>query len=215
MTDREKGYFCALAACLLAPPDGEMMEQLKQGGIRSLLEKNIGECGGDLQLLAELSNERSSEGDLQILQREYVRLFANLPGPEISLVESTYKRWTGDSGCVLAFAGEKGLLMGDAALHMREMFRQLSLEVPEEFRSTPDHLVLELEFLSLLYHSTTQEQVQRFIKDHLDWIPDLKDRVDQANPHPFYRNAIELINLFLVHERKEGKAKSHGPKDFH
>jgi TorA maturation chaperone TorD len=215
MTDREKGYFCALAACLLAPPDGEMMEQLKQGRIRSLLEKNIGEFGGDLQLLAELSKERGSAGDLQVLQREYVRLFGNLTGLNISLVESTYKPWTGDSSCVLAFAGDKGLLMGDAALHMREMFRQLSLEVPEEFRSTPDHLVLELEFLSLLYHCATREQIQRFIKDHLDWIPDLKDSVDRAHPHPFYRNAIELINLFLVHQGKDGEAKSHGPKNFH
>jgi len=215
MTNREKGYFCALAASLLAPPDGEILGQLSQGRIRSLLEGNVRECGGDPQLLAELSSERSSEGDLQALQREYVRLFGNFPGQKISLVESTYKPWTGDSGCVLAFAGEKGLLMGDAALHMREMFRQLSLEVPEEFRSTPDHLVLELEFLSFLYHSATQEQVQTFLKDHLDWIPDLKGRVDRANPHPFYRNAIELINSFLVHERKEGKAKNHGPKNFH
>jgi TorA maturation chaperone TorD len=105
--------------------------------------------------------------------------------------------------------------MGDAALHMREMFRQSYLEVPEEFRSTPDHLVLELEFLSLLYNCATQEQVQRFITDHLDWIPDLKEQVDRANAHPFYRNAVELINLFLVHESKEGKAKSYGPKNFH
>ena len=215
MTNREKGYFCALSASLLAPPDGEMVGQLKQGRIQSLLEENIGKWGGDPQLLADLSAEKNPEGDLADLQREYERLFGNLPGSKISLVESTYKPWSRDSGCVLAFAGEKGLLMGDAALHMREMFRQLSLEVPEEFRSTPDHLVLELEFLSLLYTCATQEQVRRFITDHLDWIPDLKEQVERANPHPFYRNAIELINLFLVHESKEGKAKSHGPKNFH
>jgi TorA maturation chaperone TorD len=214
MTNREKGCFCALAGSLLAPPDGAMMEQLRQGRIQSLLEKNIEEWGGDPQLFADLSAEKSPEGDLAALQREYERLFGNWTGQKISLVESTYKPWTGDSGSVLAFAGEKGLLMGDAALHMREMFRQFSLEVPEEFRSTPDHLVLELEFLSLLYHCANPKQVQMFIKDHLDWIPDLKDRLDRAQPHPFYRNAIELINLFLFHERKEGKTKSNGPKNF-
>jgi TorA maturation chaperone TorD len=215
MTNREKEYFCALAASLLAPPDEETVGQLKQGTIQSLLEENIREWGGDPGLLAELSAEKNAEGDLSALQREYERLFANFPGQKISLVESTYKPWTGDSGCALAFAGNRGLLMGDCALHMGEMFRQLSLEVPGEFRSTPDHLVLELEFLSLLYRSATQEQVQRFIKDHLDWVPDLKERVDQADPHPFYRNAIELVNLFLSQERKEGQAKSHGPKNFH
>jgi TorA maturation chaperone TorD len=215
MTDEEKGNFCALAASLLASPDGEMMEQLRQGRIQSLLGKNIEEWGGDPQLLAELSAEKSPEVDLAALQREYERLFGNLTGQKISLVESTYKPWTGDSGCVLAFAGDKGLLTGDAALHMREMFCQFSLEVPEEFRSSPDHLVLELEFLSLLYHLATPEQIQRFIKDHLDWIPYLKDRVDRAHPHPFYRKAIELINLFLFHESKDGEARSHGPKNFH
>jgi TorA maturation chaperone TorD len=192
-----------------------MMEELRQGRIQSLLQKNIEEWGGDPQLLAELPAEESPEGDLAALQREYERLFGNLTSQKISLVESTYRSWTGDSGCVLAFAGEKGLLMGDAALHMREMFHQFSLEVPEEFRCTPDHLVLELEFLSLLYHCAKQEQVQMFIEDHLDWIPGLKDRVDRAQPHPFYRNVIELINSFLSHERKEGETRSHGPKNFH
>ena len=149
------------------------------------------------------------------MQREYDRLFAGLPGQKISLVESTYKPWTGDGSCALAFAGDKGLLMGDAALHMREIYRQSSLEVPEDLRSTPDHLLLELEFLSLLYHSATPERIQGFIEDHLDWVPDLKERLAQADPHPFYRRAIELINLFLEHERKEGKARNHGPKNVH
>lgn len=215
MTNREKGDLCALAASLLAPPDGETVGQLKQGEIQSLLEENIREWGGDPRLVAELTGEKNSGRDLADLQREYDRLFASLPGQNISLVESTYKPWTGDGSCGLAFAGDKGLLLGDAALHMQEMYRRLSLEVPEEFRSTPDHLLLELEFLSLLYHSATPEQTQGFIEDHLDWVPDLKERLDQADPHPFYRRAIELINLFLEQERKEGKVKNHGPKNFH
>jgi len=215
MTNTEKGDFCALAASLLAPPDGETVGQLKRGEIQSLLGKNIREWAGDPRLLAELVGEKNPGADLAPLQREYERLFAGLPGQGISLVESTYKPWTADRSCALAFAGDKGLLMGDAALHMREVYRQGSLEVPEEFRSTPDHLLLELEFLSLLYHSATPEQIQGFIEDHLDWVPDLKERLAQADPHPFYRRAIELINLFLEHERKEGKARNHGPKNLH
>ena len=47
MTNQEKGQFCALAASLLAPPDGATVEQLKQEGIQSFLEENIREWGGD------------------------------------------------------------------------------------------------------------------------------------------------------------------------
>jgi len=206
MTNREKGNFCALAASLIAPPDAESMGQLKEGEIQSLLEKNIREWAGDPRLLAELSGEEKPGRDLAELRREYDRLFAGLPGPNISLVESTYKPWTADGSCGLAFAGDKGLLMGDAALHMREIYRRGSLEVPEEFRSTPDHLLLELEFLSLLYQSAMREQIQGFIEEHLDWVPDLKERLERDDAHPFYQSVIELINLFLAHERKEGEA---------
>jgi len=210
MTNTEKENFCALAASLMAPPDGETVRQLEQGEIQSLLEKIIREWGGDPRAIAELSGGKDPGADPAALQREYDRLFASLPGQRISLVESTYKPWTGDGSCALAFAGDKGLLMGDGAVHMREIYSRLSLEVPEEFRSMPDHLLLELEFLSLLYRSAAPEQIQGFMADHLDWVPELKERVDEADPHPFYRRAIELINLFLLHER-EGKAGNHGP----
>jgi len=215
MTSEEKGNFCAWAATLLAPPDGETVGYLKEREIRSLLEENIVEWGGNPGLLAEFAGRKNPDADLPALQREYDRLFAGLPGRRISLVESTYKPWTGDGSCGLAFAGDEGLLLGDAALHMREIYRHLSLEVPEEFRSTPDHLLLELEFLSLLYRTARPEQIQGFIADHLDWVPELKERVDQADPHPFYRRAVELINLFLLHEKKEGKARNHGPKNLY
>ena len=215
MTNEEKGDFCALAASLLARPDGEILGQLRQREIRSLLEDHVMEWGGDPKLLAEPGDERDPGADLSVLQREYDRLFAGLLGQRISLVESTYKPWTGDGSCALSFAGDRGLFVGDAALHMGEIYRRLSLEVPEEFRSTPDHLLLELEFLSLLYRSATPEQIEKFIADHLDWVPELKERVDRADPHPFYRKAIELINLFLLHEEKERKARNHGPKNLY
>jgi len=210
MTNEEKGNFCAWAVSLLVPPDEETAGYLREGEIQSLLAENITEWGGDPGLLAELAGEKDPGGDLPALQEEYDRLFAALPGQRISLVESTYKPWTGDDSCALAFGGDKGLLMGDGAVHMREIYSRLSLEVPEEFRSTPDHLLLELEFLSLLYRSAAPEQIQGFIADHLDWVPELKERVDQAASHPFYRRAIELLNLFLLHERR-GKAGNHGP----
>ncbi|MDH4266149.1 MAG: molecular chaperone TorD family protein [Deltaproteobacteria bacterium] len=215
MTNAEKEYFCAWAASLLAAPEGTMTAELDQEAMRSLGEENVRQWGGDPRLLSEFFAGKKPEDLLPALQREYARLFTDGHGEKISLVESTYKPWTQDSGCALAFAGTKGLLMGDCALHMRQMFRELSLEVPEKFRSTPDHLVLELEFLSFLYHSAGPEQIQRFIEDHLNWIPNLRDQMGRAHPHPFYRNAIELIYLFLLHEKKEGKAKDHGPQNLH
>ena len=75
--------------------------------------------------LHELTDREES---LPALQEEYARLF----GPwdeKISLVESTYKPWTGDKQCGMVFAASKGLVMGDHALHMLELYRQSSLEV--------------------------------------------------------------------------------------
>lgn len=202
MTHQDKSYFCALAAALLAPPRGETVEQLRQEEVRSFLAEHVREWNGDGRLLDKLLSGQPTEHLLPALEKEYARLFSDFQGERISLVESTYKPWTSDEGCGLAFARSKGLLMGDCALHMRDLFRQLSLETPEEFSGTPDHLVLELEFLSLLYGSATHAQVQGFIEEHLDWISDLKDRVAQSDPHPFYRHALDIISLFLQKEKK-------------
>jgi len=140
-----------------------------------------------------------------------VRLFAQYEGESISLAESTYKPWTKDKSCGMVFAASKGLLLGDCAIHMLDLYRQLSIEIPDEFQSQPDHLVLELEFLAMLYQSGSDEQTRQFIKDHLDWLPDLKREVKEADARPFYRNGIELIHLFLESEDKNrGKVIAHG-----
>ena len=210
MTNGEKERFCAFAAALLTPPDATLVDDLQQDELHARLDAYIQAWGGDVRLLSAFSGEPSSDGFLSALQREYIRLFVEREGANISLVESTYKPWTNDRECGMVFAASKGLLMGDCAVHMLDIYRQLSLEVPEEFRSMPDHLVLELEFLALLYQSASNQQIERFIEDHLDWIPELKEEIDKTSAHPFYRNSIELIHLFLQSELKNGKVKAHG-----
>lgn len=215
MTNREREYFCALLASLLVMPVQETIEELKQDEVRSFLAGKIREWTGDLHLLQEFLPEEMPEKFLPVLQREYSRLFNDLHGEKISLAESVYKPWTADRQCGLAFAGAKGLLLGDYALHMREMYRRLSLTVPEQFHSAPDHLALELEFLSLLYGAATEDQIQEFIADHLDWLGELQERVDRSAPHPFYRHALGLVQLFLTNEKKGGKARSYEPQNLH
>jgi len=219
MTNGEKERFCAFAAALLAPPDAALVDDLQQDELHARLDAYIQAWGGDVRLLSAFSGELSRDGSFQdaalslllsALQREYTRLFVEREGANISLVESTYKPWTTDRECGMVFAASKGLLMGDCAVHMLDIYQQLSLEVPEEFRSMPDHLVLELEFLALLYQSASNQQIERFIEDHLGWIPELKEEIDKTSAHPFYRNSIELIHLFLQNELKNGKVKTHG-----
>lgn len=215
MTNAEKERFCALAASIFTPPDGAMLEDLEQKELRSL----IGDCirrsgeGSPLSLLSVVDEENRKDF-LAVLQEEYERLFGPWEGERISLVESTYKPWTTDKGCGMVFAASRGLVMGDSALHMEAIYRELSLEVPEAFGSMPDHLVLEMEFLALLYRSGSAEQIERFIGDHLDWIPELKAAMGKADAHPFYRDAVEIIHLFLQQEvKKEGY--DHGEKKIH
>ena len=215
MTGQEKATICQLLASLFCPPDQEMIEQIRGQGIRSFLESFVRSWGIESDLLDGFLLKGDSGILLKDLREEYDRLFLELSGAGVSLVESSYKPWTLDPRCTLPFASERGLLMGDSALHLEEIFRQSGLEVMDERRGTPDHLTVELEFLSHLYRYTTDLAVKQFIKDHLDWVPLLKAKVEQSHPHPFYRSALEVLDLFLCKERTRLEEKENGEKAIH
>ena len=65
-------------------------------------------------------------------------------------VESVYRRWTSDASAEVPFAAEKGLLLSDHALHMKDLYEAFGISLPTEYESMPDHLCLELEFAALL-----------------------------------------------------------------
>ena len=178
MTRTEKERFSAYMAAVFAPPDETLLAELEKEGTSLLAEGEISLAG---------------------LKGEYHRLFSNVSGEKISLVESTYKPWTSDPNCPLGFSREKGFLLGDCALHIQNIFQALNLSVPADFRGTPDHVVLELELLSYLYRFASEEQIRRFIKDHLDWIPSLRNEIQKAKAG-FYIVAAERLIHFLNQE---------------
>ncbi len=211
MTGQEKETLCQLLASFFCPPDQEMVKQIHGKAVRSFLAR----CLKDPGLLSGFLLEGDPEILLKDLREEYDRLFSELSGEGVSLVESFYKPWTLDPHCTLPFASESGLLMGDSALHLLEIFRQCGLEVADERRGTPDHLTLELDFLSCLYRCASDFEVKQFIQHHLDWIPLLKKEMERSHPHPFYRSVLEVLDLFLGKERERLEGEGNGEKAIH
>jgi putative dimethyl sulfoxide reductase chaperone len=210
MADQQKGNLCSLIAFLFSPPDEEMVEQILQGGVHSFFQRYAQSWGEDSGYLQGFLKKDDPGILLKDLGNEYDRLFSRLNNDSISAVESVYKRWTQDSHCSLPFASERGLLMGDSAIHLLEIYRQTGLDMAEEFQGCPDHIVLEVEFLSHLYRGATDKEVKRFIEDHLDWVPLFKEELMKLHPHPFYKSLLEVLDLFLTMERKRLEMMSNG-----
>lgn len=124
------------------------------------------------------------------------------PGPnKLTPVESIYKNWTDLPGSSLTISKAKGFLLGDPAMHMKFLLQSLQIDVPAEFATTPDHLLLELEFAALLLQMNNPQFKQEFLNDHLDWtgllVADARDKGWQG----FYLQWLELIDAFVGWER--------------
>jgi putative dimethyl sulfoxide reductase chaperone len=212
MTHQEREYLCQVLAALFCPPGPEDAGQVQQGAVHAFFQKVVRSWNEDEILLNGFRMEGSSDAIRDELVGAHERLFSGIDGERICLVESFYKPWTKDPRCSLSFASEQGLLMGDSALHLRDVYRQCNLEVGEEFRNTPDHLCMELEFLSFLYRGATDAQIRRFIDDHLDWISSLKCELDRVCAPPFYRSLTDVLILFLDRERERLEVMENGEK---
>jgi len=215
MSDKGKAFFCQILSSLFSPPDQGMVEQLNQGHLHAFFKSYVQSWEGEIEILKGFLTQNPPQILLKDLKEEHHRLFSDTGNERISLVESYYKPWTQDPHCSLPFAKEKGFLMGDSAIHLSTLFQYCGLEVAEPFKGMPDHILIELEFLSYLYQEVGEEEIKRFIKDHLDWIPFLKESFEKADAHPFYISLIEILDLFINQEKGRLEKKSDGEKDIH
>ena len=192
-----------------------MVEEISGGDVHALLKKFVQSRGGESGMVECFWDQGPPEHLLEDLRREYHRLFSDTGPERIALVESLYKPWTQDSDCTQPFANETGHLMGDPAIHLLAVYERCGLEVSEEYRGRPDHLAMELEFLSYLYRWGKDEAIARFLKDHLDWIPMLKKRCQEVHPTLFYNSLLEVLSFFVETERRRLERVCHGEKEIH
>lgn len=193
---------CQTIAALFSPPDTDAIREFRETEALTFLEESFAFLGGDSSFFDRTRHSQDLRTFLANWPDEYGRLFAGPNGDSVSLVESFYKSWTLDPECSLSFAREKGLLRGDSALHVSALYQSCGMEVTEEFKACPDHLSVELEFLSLLYEQATDREIKAFISDHLDWVPLLRQELMRLTPHPAYDLAIAILDLFLRIEKE-------------
>jgi TorA maturation chaperone TorD len=181
-------------ALLISRPDQELIDALDSGELHRVL----GTCPGvDAPEREFLRDTYTLEGLLEL----YTTSMTPVGHKSLLPVESLYKPWTDDKENYPQVHGKKGYLMGDPALHMLELYRRVGFEIPEEFKAQPDHLILELEFLSVLYENCPDTMVLQFMKDHLDWVPDLLAKGKELNIALFYYSVLRILDAFVKQER--------------
>ena len=136
-TAHETSRLYARTAALYAPPTwdlvGGAMEQLILDYPECLLD---GGCEGGLADTLDRLKKDVYRFGLDVFEAEYVRLFVNAPE---GVAAPPYASFYG-----------QGRLLGRAAEDAGAFYARFGLTLGEDNRDGPDHIVTELEFLSLL-----------------------------------------------------------------
>ena len=138
--------------------------------------------------------------DLSTATASYRQSFMFPVHSRVLPVESVYRRWTSDASAEVPFAAEKGLLLSDHALHMKDLYEAFGISLPAEYESMPDHLCLELEFAALLLEHGEEAKYGLFLTEHLDWLEDLVAEAEQKEIPDYYLQLIKLTAQFLAQE---------------
>jgi TorA maturation chaperone TorD len=124
---------------------------------------------------------------LEELQNAYIGLFVN----NIKGLECVpYASWWSEKR-----------LMGNETIKIKNFYQKCGFELNEkEFKSPPDHISLEIAFLSKILEEKQFNEVCEMIRKHLYWIKDLKECVERKNS--FY-GAVLSITINTVNTIKE------------
>jgi len=185
-----------LATFFRGKPNREMLSTLRTQELRDalyqagmVLEEDF--FTSDIDLLTET------------LAVEFTSLFL-LPGSLISPHESTQLK------------GGSGLLRGPETACVREYYEYVGFQVDDSTPMEPDHVSIELEFLSHLnkeesiaWNSGQPERAfdalryqNEFLEQHLcKWFFDFSQKIEEANISSFYSQIAQLTSAFLSERR--------------
>jgi putative dimethyl sulfoxide reductase chaperone len=140
-------------------------------------------------ILQELTNildqfeEKDRKYSLLALEIAYNRLFYGPGRPLVPPYASAYIHPRGQ------------LVMGQPAIDILKLYRKEGLEIANTFHDLPDHLILELEFMSFLCEQEDStdlpekqwEKQYQFLIHHLIWwLPSFVDSLQECTTEPVY-----------------------------
>lgn len=96
-------------------------------------------------------------------------------------------------------------LPGDIIMREVEGFyHSTGIMLDEELSLSPDHLSVELIFLSYIIENGLNEVFMKFFEAHImSWVPEYCDRVKAQAETDFYREALSVFREFLDSEYEE------------
>jgi TorA maturation chaperone TorD len=152
--------------------------------------------------------EKPDKELLENLSVDYAMLFLG-PGKHISPHESVHHQRED---------GKWGQLWGQSTVEVKKFIEATGLHYDPAYKSIPDHISVELEFMEMLSRREAQEWSEgnqeealnllevelRFIRDHLSrWVPTFCDKVIAGADFSFYRELAGLTKRFIEFDLRE------------
>lgn len=210
--------YSLLSQCFFQPSE-ELVAYYIQGDGGEFLESTVGILNG--KVVEELirikdfnaqAQDKSTGEILRDLKVEYNRLFVG-PGHVLAPpYESVYKTRNEDN--------KLGVVMGDDTIAVKKFYREAGLEIDDNFTDLPDHIAVELYFMSYLCNleflsvdegeeglaqlSKIKEMQKEFLKTHLGtWISDFTQAINKETNSDFYRGIAKITEEWIMWEIKE------------
>jgi len=203
LATRRAAVYEVLAALYLQPPSPALVAGLLElAGSAATGDLSTGSAGELLRRYAA-----SYDGKLEVLQQEFNDLFAVPLGRYVTPYEAVYRdeRVVGEDRV-------RGLLMGPSTLAVLQAYRENQFAVNPECPELPDHIGVELSFMSLLcgrephlreagdmpaVHLLWTREL-RFLEDHLlRWVPDFAQRISENARTLFFQGIGQITEEFV------------------
>jgi len=195
----KENCFRLLSACFYEPQKKLFLEENLFGNLTEYLEQV---CPDAVRFSSnmESSIQNYTNEDLSV---EYARLFV---GP-FELLAPPY-------GSVYLDGG--GRVMGDSTMKVIEAYQKEGLSKNDDFKDLPDHIVVEMEFMSYLIFKEREalkksdpdaakeyaDKQEDFLSNSIrPWIPQFCSRIKEGTENEFYLSLAECLSVFLA----EGK----------
>jgi TorA maturation chaperone TorD len=93
---------------------------------------------------------------------------------------------------------------GSPYLEVTDFYANAGLAIDEDYEVVPDHLSVELLFMSYLIDNGRAELEKKFLEEHLmNWVPYYCDKVAEQAKTLFYREIAGIVKDFLTAEYDE------------